>query len=177
MWLEISERLKLVRVYTVQAHGSRAAQMHCMYTAPKQNVQKVILLRILVVSKRLRICLKLETRNIKKKYRLLPGRKHFCLQMICKRPSNYTSWWYFWCKSNWATRGKMFGNSKLCQFCSYSNNSSLYINVNKSRILENKSLVFGRIILELLNLCGFTNTRELWWEWKKQGHEKIFFKN
>ena len=44
------ERLKLVRVYTVQAHGSRAAQMHCMYTAPKQNVQKIISLRILVVS-------------------------------------------------------------------------------------------------------------------------------
>ena len=65
--------------------------MHCMYTAPKQNVQKVILLRILVVSKRLSICLNLETRNIMKKYRLLPGRKHFCLQMICKRPSNYTS--------------------------------------------------------------------------------------
>ena len=59
--------------------------MHCMYTAPKQNVQKVILLRILVVSKRLSICLKLETRNIKKKYRLLPGRKHFRLHFVSGR--------------------------------------------------------------------------------------------
>ena len=90
LWPEILERLKLVRVYTVQAHGSRAAQMHCVYTAPKQNVQKIISLRIFVVSKRLK-CVMLETRNIKKNYRLLPGRKHFRLQMICKRPSNYTS--------------------------------------------------------------------------------------
>ena len=67
--------------------------MHCMYTAPKQGVQKIISLRILVVSKRLKylFCVKLETRNIKKNYRLLPGRKHFRLQMIRKRPSNYTS--------------------------------------------------------------------------------------
>ena len=28
-----------------------------------------------------------------------------------------------------------FGNSKLCQFCSYSNNSSLYINVNEWKIV------------------------------------------
>ena len=54
LWPEILERLKLERVYTVQAHGSRAAQMHCMYTAPKQIVQKIISLRILVVSKRLK---------------------------------------------------------------------------------------------------------------------------
>ena len=54
LWPEILKRLKLVRVYTVQAHGNRAAQMHCMYTAPKQNVQKIISLRILVLSKRLK---------------------------------------------------------------------------------------------------------------------------
>ena len=75
-----------MRVYTVQAHEGRAAQMHCMYTAQKQNVKKIISLGILVVS-RVK-CVKLAAHNIKKKYRLLPGRKHFRLQMICKRPSN-----------------------------------------------------------------------------------------
>ena len=80
---------KLVRVNTVQVHEGRAAQMHCMYTAQKRNVQKIISLRILVLS-RVK-CEKLEAHNIKKKYRLLPGRKHFRLQVICKRPSNYTS--------------------------------------------------------------------------------------
>ena len=59
--------------------------MHCMYTAQKQNVQKIISLRILVVS-RVK-CVEFEAHNIKKKYRLLSGRKHFRLQMICKRPS------------------------------------------------------------------------------------------
>ena len=64
-----------MRVYTVQAHEGRAAQMYCMYTAPKQNVQKIISLRISVV---LRVkCVKLEAHNTKKKYQLLSGRKHF----------------------------------------------------------------------------------------------------
>ena len=31
----------------------------------------------------------------------------------------------FLCKRKLPARGKMSGNSKLCQFCSYSNNSSL----------------------------------------------------
>ena len=34
--------------------------MHCMYTAPKQNVLKIISLRILVVSKLLKYCVKLK---------------------------------------------------------------------------------------------------------------------
>ena len=74
---KILERSKLLRV--VQAHGSRAAQMHCIYTAPEQNVQKIISLRILVVSKRLKICVKLVTSNIRANYRLLFGRSSFAL--------------------------------------------------------------------------------------------------
>ena len=50
--------------------------MHCMYTAPKQNVQNIISLRILVVSKRVK-CVKIETHNIKIRYRLLPGKIAF----------------------------------------------------------------------------------------------------
>ena len=64
-----------MRVYTVQAHEGRAAQMHCMYTAQKQNVQKIISLRILVVS-RVK-CVKLEAHNIKKKISFDAWKKAF----------------------------------------------------------------------------------------------------
>ena len=86
---------KTCAYFTDRAHENRAAQMHFMYTAPKQNVSKIISLRILVVPKRLSICVKLETRNIKKKYRLLPGRKHFCLKLSVNGRRNHVIMVFF----------------------------------------------------------------------------------
>ena len=56
---------------------------------------------------------------MKKNYRLLPGRKQFRLQMICKRPSNYGRTDKGADKSDVITKPKFFAFMGFPNFLSY----------------------------------------------------------